>query len=448
MDYTAGYSTMMPGPSAMDEEFDDQTSDYRFAFLGNTMMLSSCSTIQEITALKFDVYQELLWCGNSAGKVGSFYGIGLNEYTAFTAVNDTIQDIVALEEAVVIVSKNTIFGYKRQGLPLFEYRSVNFGDLTCICSHPVAPNSLILGGRQSKIVQMDAVTQKEQRTVHLKDTDCLAIRTNDHNLFTVDSAGGLTMRSLNTIDSVSSVCAHTGGIADFDVCGNQVITCGFTNRSGGIYSDPFLKMYDVRMSLKCLAPHSVLFPPTMCRFANPFSDGQLIYGSKFGHVMTTNLDNSYNELLYQYCSGVQMPCSMDVSSSRQCLAIGDNTGSICLFGDRQADSMFNQESWMTIFPTIEESLPPTSINDKNSSISVVPSPLPPTNGYCSDFWPENALQRQCRKSKPIPDEIIRVTKSAHSVLYAKNPRANTPLGGLNVCPYDLETTGTVVIYNI
>ncbi|KAI1725339.1 PAB-dependent poly(A)-specific ribonuclease subunit PAN2 [Ditylenchus destructor] len=418
MDYTADYSTMMPGTSTMDEEFDDQTSDYRFAFLGNTMM--QC-TIQEITALKFDVYQELLWCGNSTGKVGSFFGLGLNEYTAFTAVNDTIQDIVALEEAVVVVSKNTIFGYKRQGLPLFEYRSVNFDDLTCICSHPVAPNSLILGGRQSKIVQMDAVTQKEQRTKQEKYLQ-------------------LTMRSLNTIDSVSSTCAHTGGIADFDVCGNQVITCGFTNRSGGIYSDPFLKIYDVRMSLKCLAPHSVLFPPTMCRFANPFSDGQLIYGSKFGHVMMTNLDNSCNELLYQYCTGVQMPCSMDVSSSRQCLAIGDTTGSICLFGDRQADSTFNQESWMTIFPTIDEPLPPTSINDKNSSIAVVPSPLPPTNGYCSDFWPENALLRQCRKSKPIPDEIIRVTKSAHSVLYAKNPRANTPLAGMNVCPYDLETT--------
>lgn len=58
------------------------------------------------------------------GKVGSFFGLGLNEYTAFTAVNDTIQDIVALEEAVVVVSKNTIFGYKRQGLPLFEYRCV------------------------------------------------------------------------------------------------------------------------------------------------------------------------------------------------------------------------------------------------------------------------------------------------------------------------------------
>lgn len=42
---------------------------------------------------------------------------------------------------------------------------MHFQDLSSITCLPVAPNSVILGGRQSKIVQMDLVTQKEQRLV-------------------------------------------------------------------------------------------------------------------------------------------------------------------------------------------------------------------------------------------------------------------------------------------
>lgn len=128
------------------------------------------------------------------------------------------------------------------------------------------------------------------------------------------------------------------------------------------------------------------------------------------------------------------------------VAVGDNTGSICLFGDRQSDSLFNRDSWMTVFPTLEESLPSTSIHDINSAIAAVPTPLPPPNGYCSDFWPKGALERQCRRLKPIPNEIIQSAKSTHSVLYAKNPRHNTQLAGLNVCPYDLGVEGIIFMF--
>lgn len=43
---------------------------------------------------------------------------------------------------------------------------MHFQDLTCIISLPIAPNSVLLSGRQSKLVQMDLVTQKEQRLVY------------------------------------------------------------------------------------------------------------------------------------------------------------------------------------------------------------------------------------------------------------------------------------------
>lgn len=38
------------------------------------------------------------------------------------------------------------------------------------------------------------------------------------------------MRSLNTIEPIATVSAHTGGVTDFDVSNNLIITCGYTTR--------------------------------------------------------------------------------------------------------------------------------------------------------------------------------------------------------------------------
>ncbi|VDK21202.1 unnamed protein product [Anisakis simplex] len=103
-------------------------------------------------------------------------------------------------------------------------------DLTCIHQLADAPHTVLMGGDQMKIIQFDLETQKEARIVHLKQSNCLALRSNQKFLFSSDSDGNITLRHLTTIDAISALQAHQGAIADFDVCGNKLITCGYSPR--------------------------------------------------------------------------------------------------------------------------------------------------------------------------------------------------------------------------
>ena len=40
----------------------------------------------------------------------------------------------------------------------------------------------------------------------------------------------ITLRDVNTLKAEHVLDAHSGTLSDFDVIGNQLITCGFGNR--------------------------------------------------------------------------------------------------------------------------------------------------------------------------------------------------------------------------
>lgn len=40
----------------------------------------------------------------------------------------------------------------------------------------------------------------------------------------------VTLRHLSSVDAIHALQAHQGGVSDFDVCGNKLITCGCSPR--------------------------------------------------------------------------------------------------------------------------------------------------------------------------------------------------------------------------
>ena len=97
-------------------------------------------------------------------------------------------------------------------------------------------------------VQIDLITMKEQRMTPLQDGgDCALFRCTDRYIYSADSSGKvescllcnsrncrpvsqITARSPETLEHVNSILAHTAGVADFDVSGNKIITCGYSSR--------------------------------------------------------------------------------------------------------------------------------------------------------------------------------------------------------------------------
>uniref|UniRef100_A0A0N5ANV8 Exonuclease domain-containing protein n=1 Tax=Syphacia muris TaxID=451379 RepID=A0A0N5ANV8_9BILA len=404
-----------------------------FALLGQYMQNSLSSGV---TSLAFDPYEELLWSGNSSGRVVSYYGPQLDRYTAFISCPSVVQDILCTENAVLTLTQERLRSHRRQGLPLFTHESENMVDMTCMHRLPSAPHTVVMGGKQQKIVQFDLEMEKETRIAHLKQSDCLLLRSNQKFLFSSDSDGNITLRNLSTIEPIHAIHAHQGVVSDFDICGNQLITCGYSPRRGNLLADRFLMVYDLR-TLRALPPVPLsISPPQFCRFLPSYSDSRIMVVSQGGQLIIMDLNKPTGIPIQLDTDGLAV-FSVGVSSSRQCIAFGDQGGFIHLFSDRM-EPVFNENSWETEFPEPLIFTPSMDIDDSETPYAAFFMPFPADNVYLSD-WPDELCQRAYRKPEPIPKETLDSMRMVQFVGYARNPRAGTSLSKFNVKPYSEET---------
>lgn len=121
------------------------------------------------------------------------------------------------------------------------------------------------------------------------------------------------MRSMNTVEAVRSAPAHSGGVTDFEVSGHNLVTCGYStttrlsasaeccgngsSRFGTPFSDPFLKVYDIR-NFGAFIPLNVSFPPFLCRFLNYEGDSRVIVVSKVHNIMLWRMTDSYTYMCF------------------------------------------------------------------------------------------------------------------------------------------------------
>lgn len=144
------------------------------------------------------------------------------------------------------------------------------------------------------------------------------------------------------------VC-HSAQLSDFDVCGNHLVTCGYSKRNGHYNVDRFLMVYDLRM-VKAIAPIGMNYAPFLLRFVP-------IYSSKFCVVSPTGqftlMDTSGPSNTPPFVHSIELPpgaaiSAFDVSNSSQALTFGDSSGLIYLFG-ASSEVIFNVNSIATEF---------------------------------------------------------------------------------------------------
>ncbi|VDM41833.1 unnamed protein product [Toxocara canis] len=393
-----------------------------FALLSHTAQ--NASLTNAVTALAFDPYEELLWSGNSASRVVSYYGTQLDKYTAFVSAQTDVRALLVTESLVLSLTAQRLKANRRQGISLFSHSSEHMTDLTCIHRLAGAPHTVLTGGDQSKIIQLDLETQKETRIVHLKQKNCLALRSNQKFLFSSDSDGNITLRHLSTIDAIHALQTHQGAIADFDVYGNKLITCGYSPRLGTLTGDRFLMVYDLR-TLRSLPLVPLPIAPSFCRFLPSYSDSRIMVSSQAGELIVMDLnDQTGQQIPIQLDTNGFAIFSLDISPSRQCIAFGF----IHLFSDR-AQPVFNENAWDTEFPDPVAMHPSMGIDDLLPPFAVFPLPFSTDDSYLSD-WPE-------QQPDPIAQQIIDSMRMVQFVGYAPNPRADTPLRAFNIEPYSI-----------
>ncbi|XP_018416297.1 PREDICTED: PAB-dependent poly(A)-specific ribonuclease subunit PAN2 isoform X1 [Nanorana parkeri] len=384
-----------------------------------------------VSAVHFDVHEEMLWVGNHGGHATSFYSPALERYSSFQvhATND-IRQIQSLENGVVFLTKNNLKYMMRGGLIIFDYlMDENVDNHSLLFTDS---STLLMAGMQNHVIQMDLNTVQETQKYTVEDPGITVMRQSNRFFFCGHTSGKVSLRDLRTFKVEHEFDAYSGSLSDFDVHGNLVVTCGFTSRMNVLGCDRFLKVYDLRM-MRAITPLQVHVDPLFLRFV-PTYTSRLAIISERGQCQFCEPSGLANPADIFHVSTVgQLIMSFDVSASKQVLAFGDSDGCIHLWADTP-EATFNTYPRDTEFalPCMVDNLPHLDWNQDLLPLSLIPVPLP--NETLLSDWPAANSTPAPRRAPPVDPEILRTMKQVGFIGYSPNPRTKLR----NQVPYQLE----------
>uniref|UniRef100_A0A8D8V831 PAN2-PAN3 deadenylation complex catalytic subunit PAN2 n=1 Tax=Cacopsylla melanoneura TaxID=428564 RepID=A0A8D8V831_9HEMI len=381
-----------------------------------------------ISTIAFDTHEELLWMGNQGGYVSSYYGAGMQKYTAFKVhESEEVRCIQPLDECILALTPTRLRSQLRRGVPLFTHESENMVEMQCMLPLQNDPDSILMGGHQSHLIQYNVARQQEINLIDAgTDTGCAMLRQgNARYVFCGDPSGVISLRDPLTLNVEHTLNSHTGSLSDFDVHGNLLVTCGFSqNRQGNITVDRLLMVYDIRM-MRPVSPIDVMLEPFLLRFM-PSMSPRVAVASNLGQLQfvdTVTLTEP-NLSLYQI-SSTDMVLSLDVSSTAQAIAVGDSASTLHLFSPTQpaTELLFNSYSRPTeLADPVDMTGPPISITDEMAVYSAIALTFPLPDGVTlSSDWPRQFIKKVYRKTPPIDPEILNSMKMQGTIGYAPNP---------------------------
>ncbi|CAH2224335.1 PAN2-PAN3 deadenylation complex catalytic subunit PAN2 isoform X1 [Pelobates cultripes] len=384
-----------------------------------------------LSAVNFDLHEELLWVGNHGGHATSFFSPTLERFSSFQihASND-IRQIQSLQTGVMFLTKNNLRCMTRGGLTMFDYlmdESVDNHSMLLTDS-----SMLLMGGMQNYVIEMDLSTVQETNRYVTEDPGITVMRQSNRFFFCGYSSGKLSLCDLRTFNMEHEFDVYSGSLSDFDVHGNLVVTCGFSSRMNVLTCDRFLKVYDLRM-MRAITPLQVHVDPLFLRFV-PTYTSRLAIISQQGQCQfcePTGLASPAD--IFHVSTVSQAIMSFNVSTSKQVLAFGDSDGIVHIWSTTP-EAVFNGYSRATEFaiPCIVDNLPHLDWNQDLLPLSLIPVPLT-TDSLLSD-WPASNCTPAPRQAPPVDPEILRNMKQVGFIGYSPNPRTRLR----NQVPYQLD----------
>ncbi|KAG0174836.1 poly(A)-specific ribonuclease [Apophysomyces sp. BC1015] len=376
--------------------------------------------VSPVSALCWDPYYELLWVGNDSGRVASYDGKSLQRYTSFKAHKDQqIRQIRVTDRGVISLSPKSIQMRDRRGLVRFNISNKQTQDLHCMMTTSLTNGDLLVAGQQDDMLVVSVARGAVTRTV-AGASNIVVMRNLPRMVCCGSLLGEVTLRDSRTMKVEQRVQAHTATLSDLDVSGNLLLTCGFSQRQGSLIMDPLVKVYDIRMAIRSLAPIPFPSGPMFLKM-HPTLSTTCIVASQTGQFQMCDVSSLAMGSFAPPAQFYQIQTSsyitaMDISSSAQTLAFGDGASCVYQYAERE-DYGVNPYSMPLTTP---DPVTPTRVSMADDSpLSSIGMPYY-TEPLLS-VWPSNAIYEVGHPAPQIEDEVLRNMKTIDFVGYAPNP---------------------------
>ncbi|KAI8067921.1 ubiquitin carboxyl-terminal hydrolase-domain-containing protein [Gongronella butleri] len=379
------------------------------------------SKIAPVSALCWDPYQELLWVGNDSGRVTSYYGKGMQRYTSYkTHIDQQVRQIRVVERGVISLTHNSLQMRDRQGQVRWTIREhEHMKDLHCMTTTTLMNGELLVAGQQDHILVVNAARGAVTKSVS-GASNIVVMRHLPRAVCCGGMLGEVTMRDTRTMKVEQRIQAHTATLSDLDISGNLLLTCGFSQRQSSLVMDPLVKVYDIRMAVRSLAPIPFPSGPMFLKM-HPTLSSTCLIASQTGQFQVCDVSSLSMGALAPSSQFYQVQTSsyitaMDISSSGQTLAIGDGNSFVYQYADRENYTM-NPYSVPVVTP--DPSPAPNVTITENSPLSAVGMP------YYTDrllsAWTHPSVYDVGYPAPVIDDDMLKSMKTIDFVGYAPNP---------------------------
>ncbi|KAJ8119578.1 hypothetical protein ONZ43_g3499 [Nemania bipapillata] len=285
-----------------------------------------------VTCLAFDISQELLWTGNEYGRVTSFYGAKLQQYTSFkahTSHDGGVLQILFNDKGVIALGARGVHMRNRRGAPLWSIRHDDMKELRCMSFTSKGTSEILVAGEQEKMLVIDTV--KGEVTKHVStDHKYKIMRRSSRNICAATPGGSVHIIDSINFQVVKMWNAHTAAINDMDAQHDFIVTCGYSLRQQGNYMpDPFVNVFDLK-NMVSMSP--IPFPAGAAYVRmHPRMSTTSIVMSQIGQMHVVDLMNPNTSNVRQ-ANSLSYFSMIEIAPSGEAVALADGDCSIHLWG--------------------------------------------------------------------------------------------------------------------
>ncbi|KAK6354956.1 poly(A)-specific ribonuclease [Orbilia brochopaga] len=367
-----------------------------------------------LTALAFDVHQDLIWTGNDFGRVKSFYGSELQRYTGYRGHDEgPVRSFLFSDRGVVSLGPKSIHVSHRRGLAKAHIMSDRMFDLRCMSYTSKGTSEVIAGGIQKSLLTINL----DRGTVinEIPSEDDIVLMRRDRVICCGTATGSVNIIDPNSFKIIKTIRAHGASVSDIDAQNNILLTCGYSPRQSGYVLDPLVNIYDLR-TFRSLPP--VPFPAgaAFCRM-HPKMSTTGIVASQTGQFQIIDIANP-NVVNLRQANVSNYISSLELAPTGDALALADADAILQLWG--KPDKMrFTELSNPVEWPSAPTPRPNIDFNE-NTPLSAVGMPY--YREPLLSAWPSHMVFDVGKPPPKIDPEILAKMKMHDFVGYAPNPR--------------------------